>query len=280
MLGRFVQPDTIIPGGPQGLNRYSYVANNPVNFNDPTGHRPCGDGELFDCDGKKQDPNVDPYSPPLGHDDDEKDKGDKCTYHLCSEDTNLYELGWENFGQAWSIYTDPNASYGQKYGAGVYLGAWGGAHAMFTVGIAGLTCAAFGACLVTVEGFLGIGGTANAACGGDMCASEAIAVPQSFQQAIDVAKQSGQQITVLGRFKQGLPQFARQVGGDYLQVNPYHWGRNVKYIADALRNGNLIVTRPDVNLANADITSIFYREIQLLGKLDYGFVEGILQKVK
>jgi hypothetical protein len=39
MLGRFIQPDSMTPDGPQGLNRYSYVSNNPVNFNDPTGHQ-------------------------------------------------------------------------------------------------------------------------------------------------------------------------------------------------------------------------------------------------
>jgi RHS repeat-associated protein len=39
-LGRFLQPDTVTPDGPQGLNRYSYVMNNPVNFNDPTGNKP------------------------------------------------------------------------------------------------------------------------------------------------------------------------------------------------------------------------------------------------
>ena len=39
-LGRFVQPDTLIPdaGNPQAWNRYSYVANRPINFRDPTGH--------------------------------------------------------------------------------------------------------------------------------------------------------------------------------------------------------------------------------------------------
>jgi len=41
LLGRFVQPDTITPGGPQGLNRYSYVLNNPVVLKDPTGHAYC-----------------------------------------------------------------------------------------------------------------------------------------------------------------------------------------------------------------------------------------------
>lgn len=39
-LGRFIQPDTIVPGAgnPQNFNRYSYVNNNPINFIDPTGH--------------------------------------------------------------------------------------------------------------------------------------------------------------------------------------------------------------------------------------------------
>ncbi|MCP4123550.1 MAG: hypothetical protein GY751_17505, partial [Bacteroidetes bacterium] len=38
--GRFVQPDTIVPepGNPQSLNRYSYTRNNPIVYNDPTGH--------------------------------------------------------------------------------------------------------------------------------------------------------------------------------------------------------------------------------------------------
>jgi len=39
-LGRFTQPDTIVPqpGNPGGLNRYSYVLNNPIKYRDPTGH--------------------------------------------------------------------------------------------------------------------------------------------------------------------------------------------------------------------------------------------------
>ena len=45
-LGRFIQPDTIVPepGDPQALNRYSYVLNNPLRYNDPSGHRlsECG----------------------------------------------------------------------------------------------------------------------------------------------------------------------------------------------------------------------------------------------
>jgi RHS repeat-associated protein len=41
-LGRFAQPDTIIPqpGNPQSLNRYSYVLNNALRFQDPSGYDP------------------------------------------------------------------------------------------------------------------------------------------------------------------------------------------------------------------------------------------------
>nr|MDQ3004853.1 DNRLRE domain-containing protein [Chloroflexota bacterium] len=40
-LGRFAQPDPIVPISTQGVqayDRYSYVNNNPVRYNDPTGH--------------------------------------------------------------------------------------------------------------------------------------------------------------------------------------------------------------------------------------------------
>jgi RHS repeat-associated protein len=35
------QADSIIPPGIQGLDRYAYTFNNPVNFIDPSGHRSC-----------------------------------------------------------------------------------------------------------------------------------------------------------------------------------------------------------------------------------------------
>lgn len=40
LVARFIQPDSIVPGAtdPQNLNRDSNVGNNPVTFNDPTGH--------------------------------------------------------------------------------------------------------------------------------------------------------------------------------------------------------------------------------------------------
>jgi RHS repeat-associated protein len=40
LLGRFITPDTIIqfPYSSQGMNRYTYVNNNPLSFTDPSGH--------------------------------------------------------------------------------------------------------------------------------------------------------------------------------------------------------------------------------------------------
>lgn len=50
-LARFIQPDTIIPDlhNPQSLNRFSYVNNRPLVFNDPSGNKQCAQ---IDGDGK------------------------------------------------------------------------------------------------------------------------------------------------------------------------------------------------------------------------------------
>ena len=42
-LNRFLQPDTIVPGAgnPQAWNRYSYVGNNSISRNDPSGNTSC-----------------------------------------------------------------------------------------------------------------------------------------------------------------------------------------------------------------------------------------------
>jgi RHS repeat-associated protein len=58
VLGRFISPDSIIPqpGNPITWDRYSYVYNNSINYNDPTGHFACGDGV--------EDPRCDQFDPP------------------------------------------------------------------------------------------------------------------------------------------------------------------------------------------------------------------------
>jgi RHS repeat-associated protein len=61
-LGRFISPDTIVPTGTQGTqawDRYAFVNNNPVRYNDPTGHvaddntNNCNDDETCN-DGENQ----------------------------------------------------------------------------------------------------------------------------------------------------------------------------------------------------------------------------------
>jgi RHS repeat-associated protein len=50
-IGRFAQADSIVPGGVQGYDRYAYVNNNPVRYNDPSGHSSC---DYEDDDGNCQ----------------------------------------------------------------------------------------------------------------------------------------------------------------------------------------------------------------------------------
>src|SRR5262249_294663 len=46
LQGRFTSPDSVngIPSNPQTLNLYAYVQNNPLAYNDPTGHFPESSG--------------------------------------------------------------------------------------------------------------------------------------------------------------------------------------------------------------------------------------------
>ncbi|GIK59108.1 MAG: hypothetical protein BroJett015_47710 [Chloroflexota bacterium] len=51
-LGRFASADSIIPNpaNPQSYNRYAYVLNRPVKYQDPTGHRPTDGCEYEGCE--------------------------------------------------------------------------------------------------------------------------------------------------------------------------------------------------------------------------------------
>lgn len=59
-LGRFAQADSIVPPGVQGLDRYAYVNNSPMNYVDPSGHFTCSNDKNNDdyCPGKSPSPTI------------------------------------------------------------------------------------------------------------------------------------------------------------------------------------------------------------------------------
>jgi RHS repeat-associated protein len=151
LLGRFIQPDTIVPNpaDPQSWNSYSYGSNNPVKYSDPTGHRVvCG---LMGDSCEAESGALFKESPRARKDDPGSSLAD------------AYMQGWTNFGSAWSIYSNPYAAFSQRTVAGMYMGIWADAHVMLVAGLGGLGCTAAGAACVTVlNGALGIGSALNA----------------------------------------------------------------------------------------------------------------------
>ncbi len=153
-LNRWTQPDTITAGGPQGLNRYSYVQNNPIRYNDPTGHRNCEE-DGYNCPGSSYSSGMGGSgvapAPPSGP----TPIIDPCQIHVCGSSATIppisvptdptasstttssgynpftYQQGWEYFGDAVA-----NCSVGAS---GVvpcaYASAWGGAHVVIIAGV-------------------------------------------------------------------------------------------------------------------------------------------------
>ncbi|MBV6397135.1 MAG: hypothetical protein HFACDABA_02740 [Anaerolineales bacterium] len=67
-LGRFTSPDTIVPTSTQGTqawDRYAFVNNNPVRYNDPTGHSITGDGDEDGSDNLCSDSKANNIGQPL-----------------------------------------------------------------------------------------------------------------------------------------------------------------------------------------------------------------------
>ena len=71
-LGRFIQPDSVVPEAKQGIqawDRYAYVNNNPVKYTDPSGHSvDCALGEE-DC---KAGEYVEPPAPGISQEQHER----------------------------------------------------------------------------------------------------------------------------------------------------------------------------------------------------------------
>jgi len=146
-LGRWLQPDSIVPdkGNPQGLDRYTFVANNPVKYVDPGGH----------CWGVASGLRGVP----------------------------TYDTTCQNLDMALSIVQHPEASAAQRAEAGAYIAAEGLAHGALATGVVLLGCAVIGpTCTKVVEGALGIGTAASA--DGDPT-NEALAAAKTAESVMD-----------------------------------------------------------------------------------------------
>jgi RHS repeat-associated protein len=148
-LNRWIQPDSIVPeaGNPQALNRYSFVANNPIKYIDPSGH----------CWG----------------------------FASGLRNTGFYGATCNNIDMALTIVQSPDASVGDKAFAGGYILVEGVAHGALALGVAGLACSAVAPCLTAAESALGIGAAACA--DGDCTneANVARQAAQSLRQAYE-----------------------------------------------------------------------------------------------
>ncbi|MHC1730429.1 MAG: RHS repeat-associated core domain-containing protein [Bacteroidales bacterium] len=125
-LGRFISPDSIVPdkGNPLGLDRYAYVANNPISRIDTNGH----------CWG------------------------------IASGIRGLpsYDTTCNNLDMALTIVQSDQVSAGEKLVAGAYIAAEGTSHLTLVSGGTMLACSAIAPCVKAAESALGIGGAACA----------------------------------------------------------------------------------------------------------------------
>ncbi len=145
-IGKFTQPDTIIPGAgnPQAFNRYAYVLNNPVNFVDPSGHVPIcldkwcqnippvvGASSSGGGGGDSNGNSTGNASGAAGEDLDAENDDTSCGSYPgygggCTE--SFYDIQKQttyNVLSALEICQSPHASFADKAIACGYLGTWG-----------------------------------------------------------------------------------------------------------------------------------------------------------
>jgi len=201
-----ISADTIVPepGSSQAYDRYAYSNNNPINYNDPSGHRICDDG---DADGKCDNlpgggGGGGSSGGGSGGGGGGNSSGNSGSNNSGSRSqlpiVDSYLHGWQLAGTAWWILNNPDAGIEDWAISGGYIVGWVGAHAALAVGVGGLACAATGpACVAAVEGVLGIGGS-----------SEMIR----------------QGTTVLGKFPEYL-QVAKDIGGKTFNVPNELWNK-------------------------------------------------------
>jgi RHS repeat-associated protein len=247
-LGRFLSADTIVPGyaNPQNLNRFAYVLNNPLKYTDPTGHWVVETDDPV----QEQRRNANRHREERERNRRERNRA-YALYHVQS-DTNLYMLGWQNFGAAWSIYTNSNATISQRVGAGLYMGAWGGAHAGLVVGGTILAAEA------VVPGSMSC--VMNPACQDTVTRTSqeivddiAMQVARNTGGVLSTARGSGWRVTLQGATATGNDIVARIMTSGGQRLEPYY--RVAVQNVGALTSNGQISTDPAlthhvINLAN------------------------------
>ena len=195
-LGRFISPDSLVPdkGNPQGLDRYSYVANNPISRIDTSGH----------CWG------------------------------IASGIRGLPSYGTtcNNLDMALTIVQSDNATAGQKAGSGTYIGAEFGFHALAILG--SVACLSnVSVCVAGAKAVLGIGGAAaEAACADGDCTNEAETAENALNAIRNMtsnAKGTAYEEWVVkvtggeGSFKLPGAQYDNKVGNVLMEVKSLNW---------------------------------------------------------
>jgi hypothetical protein len=116
-LGRFTSTDTIIPQqqGVQAWDRYAYTNNNPIRYNDPTGHM-CSDPEdpTPSCDqnfhAANENIHWDSRTQPKGLTKDQREAAEAAYLHALDDPQYFYDLFfnsdlsvWENNAEVRSL---------------------------------------------------------------------------------------------------------------------------------------------------------------------------------
>jgi len=225
-LGRFLQPDSIVPGtdNPQAWNRYTYVLNSPIVHNDPSGHERCSyDDRGCDSDGDTGgggSGNGGTTGGGGGNSGGGHGGGNNTPENVVSTVVNSYMSGWNTFGAAWSNARNPNASIGSKIVGNYYMTAWLASHVLLGVGVG---MAAVGVWQI-VAGATTIC-EANAACENEVSTD----LPKFSNEAYHIGKHVTGTIPKLNGVPQDMPEFS---------VNPQEYIEAGKqFMSGPIKNG-------------------------------------------
>ncbi len=230
-LNRWTSPDTIIPDpqNPLDYDRYSYVRNNPVRYNDPSGHKPCSD---FGC----SDTPYDPIELAIGI---QKDPGLRRSWGALDkeEQTVLGNAGWDE-----------------------------GSFNDFMIGGNAESADFWHDPLTYIEILIGVGGAGRAASTlakavtsavttTTATSSSGVVVLGRYPKYLDVAKDVGGKVFSLPAevFDKLTPE--------------EQWAKNQSFLDEAIANGDQFLLAS--GWADATANSFFYKELNYLFSVGY-----------